>query len=32
MKKFNLLILGASYGSLFASKLALAGHDEGDDA
>ena len=27
MKKFNLLILGASYGSLFASKLALAGHD-----
>lgn len=26
-KKFNLLILGASYGSLFASKIALAGHD-----
>ena len=27
MNKFNLLILGASYGSLFASKIALAGHD-----
>ena len=27
MAKYNLLILGASYGSLFASKLALAGHD-----
>jgi len=26
-KKFNLLFLGASYGSLFASKIALAGHD-----
>ena len=25
-KKFNLLFLGASYGSLFASKIALAGH------
>jgi hypothetical protein len=25
-KKFNLLFLGASYGSLFASKVALAGH------
>jgi hypothetical protein len=27
MKKFDVLILGASYGSLFACKLALAGHD-----
>jgi hypothetical protein len=26
-KTFNLLFLGASYGSLFACKLALAGHD-----
>ncbi len=26
-KRFNLLFLGASYGSLFASKIALAGHD-----
>ena len=26
-KSFNLLFLGASYGSLFASKIALAGHD-----
>jgi len=26
-KKFNLLFLGASYGSLFAAKIALAGHD-----
>ncbi len=26
-KKFNILILGASYGSLLGSKLALAGHD-----
>ena len=26
-KTFNLLFLGASYGSLFASKIALAGHD-----
>lgn len=25
--KYNILILGASYGSLLASKLALAGHD-----
>ncbi len=26
-KTFNLLFLGASYGSLFAAKIALAGHD-----
>ncbi len=26
-KSFNLLFLGASYGSLFASKTAMAGHD-----
>lgn len=26
MKNYNILILGASYGSLFASKLLLAGH------
>lgn len=26
-KKFNILILGASYGSLLASKLLMAGHD-----
>src|SRR5262245_66221800 len=27
MKPFNVLILGASYGSLLASKLLLAGHN-----
>src|SRR5690606_33863878 len=26
-KKYNVLILGASYGSLLATKLAMAGHD-----
>ena len=26
-KKYKILILGASYGSLLATKLALAGHD-----
>jgi hypothetical protein len=27
MNKYNVLIMGASYGSLLASKLALAGHN-----
>ena len=27
VKKYNVLILGASYGSLFSTKLAMAGHD-----
>ena len=26
-QKYNILILGASYGSLLGSKMALAGHD-----
>ena len=27
MQTYNVLILGASYGSLLATKLAMAGHD-----